>query len=153
MIAAESTLTTMKCQRCGKSITEYTFAHYVRRCVPCFQRMPLQRVRSFFTEDGFVVLVGLFPIPVFLLYELVRQLWQKVRPVPFKRHEILRLMTSHFGIEGATEYVNGFRCGFVERPSLKHCGTHHSRQSRAYIAGREDGTRFAPRTRAAPANS
>jgi hypothetical protein len=85
--------------------------------------MPLQRVRLFFTEVGFVVLVGLFLIPVFLVYELVCQLWQKVRPVPFKRHEILPLMTSHFGIEGATEYVNGFRCGFVERPSLKHCGT------------------------------
>jgi hypothetical protein len=125
MIAAESTLTTMKCQRCGKSITEYTFSYYARRCVPCFQRMPLQRVRLFFTGGEFVVVVGLFLIPVFLVYELVRQLWQNVRPVPFKRHEILRLMTSHFGIDGATEYVDGFRYGFVERSSLKHCGTHH----------------------------
>src|SRR6266481_4088830 len=118
MIAAGNTLTTTKCQRCGKSITEYTFAHYDRRCVPCFQRMPLQRVCLFFTGGEFVVLVGLFLIPVFLVYEQVRQLWQIVRPVPFKRHEILRPMTSHFGIERATEYVNGFRCGFVERPSL-----------------------------------
>jgi hypothetical protein len=81
----------------------------------------------------------LFLIPVFLIYELVRQLWQNVRPVPFKRHEILRLMTSHFGIESATEYVDGFRYGFVERSSLKVCGTRHSRQSHAYVAGRKDG--------------
>jgi hypothetical protein len=110
--------------------------------------MPLQRVRLFFADGEFVVLVGLFLIPVFLFYELLRQLWQNVRPVPFKRDEILRLLTSHFGIEGATEYVDGLRYGFIERPSLKHCGhgrslssvgIRHSRESRAYIAGREDG--------------
>jgi hypothetical protein len=101
----------MNCRRCGKSITEYTFAHHARRCV-----------RLFFTEGEFVFILGLFLIPIFIAYELIRELWQTLRPVPFKRHEILRLMSPYFGVSGATEYVNGLKCGFVERPYLRRCG-------------------------------
>lgn len=137
----------MNCESCGKSITEYTFVNYAQRCIPCFQRMPLQRVRLFFTHGGFDVLVALFLIPFFLLYEIVRLFWQMVRPVPFKRDEIYVLMTPHYGTEGAKKCIRGFRYGFVERPS-RHCGCRRkvdsvdirrSRESLAYIAGREDG--------------
>jgi hypothetical protein len=97
----------------------------------------------------------LFLIPVLLVYELVRQLWQNVRPVPFTRHEILLLMTSHFGIEGATEYVDGFRYGFVERPSLKNCGYGRSLSSVGPCVYRQPRgcSMVPPRTRATPAKS
>src|SRR5262245_5871481 len=100
--------------------------------------MLLQRVRLFFNEGRFVVLVGLFLIPSFLLYEISYQLWRTVRPVPFKRDEILRLMTLPFGIKRAKECFNGFRRGFVER-GYPRCGTGRPCRSGAYIAGRQDG--------------
>lgn len=134
----------MNCQRCGKPITEQTFAIYARRCVPCFRRMPFQRVRLFFTEGEFLFVLGLLLIPVFIACASIRRLWHRVRPVPFKRREIIRLMTPHFGIDGATDYVNGLRRGFLDGHSLRRCGYICAHQlvkspSRCNIIGREDG--------------
>jgi len=134
----------MNCQRCGKPITEQTFAIYARRCVPCFRRMPFQRVRLFFTEAEFLFVIGLLLIPVFIACASIRRLWHRVRPVPFKRQEIIHLMTPHFWTDGATDYVNGFRRGFLGSPPRMRCGYARAHQlaqspSRSYIIGREDG--------------
>jgi hypothetical protein len=42
-------------------------------------------------------------------FSFVREFWHKLQEVPFKRERVVGLMTPHFGVEGATEYVAGLR--------------------------------------------
>lgn len=139
----------MNCKRCGKPITEQTFALYARRCVPCFHRLPFQRVCWFFTEALPIILGVVLLAPAFIVYAFLRRLWHRFAPVPYRRSEIIRLMTPHFGSNGATKYVNGLRHGFFERRSIRRCNylsgaprsKHQSatQRSRCYTIGREDG--------------
>ena len=103
----------MTCKRCGTTITEQTYSIYWKRCVPCFNRLPIQRLKKF-CDYAVPFLVGLLFLPVYLTFYILRRLWRLISPVPFKRSEILRLMTPHFGCDGAIEYADGLRNGFQE---------------------------------------
>jgi len=139
----------MNCKRCGKPITEQTSALYARRCVPCFAQLPIQRLRWFFTEALPIIVVILLAVllaPAFIVYAFLRRLWHRFAPVPYRQSEIVCLMTPYFGVNGATEYVNGLRRGFFEKRRALICGTYVAPYKyRAmipfdfYTIGREDG--------------
>jgi hypothetical protein len=138
----------MNCQRCGTTITEQTFSIYRRRCVPCFNRLPIARLKKFCSER-LPFLALFFVIPVASAYHLLLRLWHIIAPVPFKRSEIIRLMTPHFGLSGAVKYVNGLKRGFHEGIPRRICGTHTIRNPKeitsrwpCYTIGREDGAKL-----------
>src|SRR6266536_3162900 len=136
----------MNCQRCGTTITEQTFSIYRRRCVTCFNRLPIPRLKKFCSET-LPFLALFFVIPVASAYHLLLRLWQIIAPVPFKRSEIIRLMTPHFRLSGAVEYVNGLKKGFHEGMPRLVCGTYLrakkiTSRSPCYTIGREDGAKL-----------
>ena len=140
----------MNCQRCKATITEQTCSLYRNRCVPCFNRLFIPRLKRFCSETlPFFAL--LLVIPAFAAFHLLLKLWHTIAPVPFRRSEIIRRMTPHFGLAGAIEYVNGLKNGFHEGIPRRvcFCGTHTIRSPQmtsvpplCYIIGREDGAKL-----------
>lgn len=142
---------TMNRQRCKATITEQTFSHYRNRCVPCFNRPIIRSLKRFCSETLPFLALLFFVIPAFVAFHLALKLWHTIGPVPFRRSEIARRMTPHFGLAGALEYVKGLKKGFhggIPR-RVCFCGTHtrHSLQETSvpplcYTIGREDGIKL-----------
>ena len=140
----------MNCKRCGKTITEHTFRLYRKRCVPCFNRLPMQRLKNLCSET-LPILAMILALPILAVFHCLRKLWHTIAPVPFRRSEIISRMTPHFGPAGAIQYVNGLKKGFHKRIPRRvcYCGTHTIRTNSktpdltlCQTIGREDGARL-----------
>ncbi len=135
----------MNCHRCGKPITAQTFKIYRNRCVPCSKHRLIPRIQKF-SRETLTILTVIILLPPIIVFELVRRSWCMVAPLPFRRNEIIRMLSSHFGTTGAIEYVNGLRYGYHEGLRKRPCcsGIHSDQPvlSICFTIGRDDGGRL-----------
>ena len=135
----------MICKGCGTTITEQTFSIYRKLCLPCFRRLPIQRLKAF-CDYAVPFLVLVLFLPVFVFSHIFRRLWRSFLPLPFMRAEILQLMTPHFGYGGAIKYADGLKRGFQDYSPQRRHYCHHipkfrntSASSLFFTIGRKDG--------------
>jgi hypothetical protein len=128
----------MRCDRCGKTITEQTALIYHGSCVPCHRQRAAQRlartVRGTWTR-----IRDLITVPFQIMYGIPGLLRLRFAQLPVSRREVLKTLEPVFGCSGAQLYFSALRHGYV-RPGYYLSGRHP-----CYSLGLHDGLRSCSR--------